>query len=65
MHTISWLEDDDEDSVVDPMACKMCTEWRFVQPDKDIVAQMKELNGDDGDNGALIVVLYSDCCAQL
>lgn len=49
-HTISWLQDDDKDSLVDLMACKMCTEWRFVQSDEDIVAQMKELNGDDGDN---------------
>ena len=59
-HTISWLQDDDKDSLVDLMACKMCTEWRFVQSDEDIVAQMKELNGDDGDNGALTVVWHSD-----
>lgn len=46
-HTIEWLEDNSKDSVVDLLACKMCTSWRFSQPDEDLDATLTELNGEE------------------
>ena len=43
-HTIRWLEDDDDDSTVDLLACKMCFEWRLVQGDEEIQSVLEELN---------------------
>jgi hypothetical protein len=48
-HTIEWLEDDSRDSVVDLMCCKMCKEWRLVQEDEDVKENLRNLNGDVGE----------------
>ena len=42
-HTIEWLEDDDPDSTVDLLSCKMCSEWCFVQDDEDISEALTRL----------------------
>ena len=44
-HSIEWLEDDDPDSVVDLLACRMCFEWRLVQDDEDAQIQLARLRG--------------------
>ena len=47
-HTIEW-EDGDASSTVNLFECKLCDEWRLVQPDEDIHERLRQFNGESNE----------------